>query len=209
MSDGGPGRGQGRGRGRGRVIGLTGGIGVGKSTVAAILGELGAIIVDCDDLGRQVVQPGGRAYQGVIDHFGPDIVGEDGSLDRAKLASIVFADEQQLAALNAITHPAIDSEIADAIRRAGGQTVVLDMAILVETELGAGQYDEVLVVEAPLPVRLERLRRDRAMTDEQSIARMNNQADDEQRRAVADHIIINDGTADQLAACVGEFWSDS
>lgn len=189
-----------------RVIGLTGGIGVGKSTVAALLEERGATIVDCDALGRLVVEPDGRAYQAVIDRFGADIVQADGQLDRAALASIVFGDEAELAALNAITHPAIDHEIADRIAAASTDIVVLDMAVLVETELGAGQYGEVLVVEAPIDDRLTRLRDDRGMTDEQAMARITSQADDEQRRAVADHIIVNDGSPAALAQQVDVFW---
>lgn len=189
-----------------RVIGLTGGIGVGKSTVAALLEERGATIVDCDALGRLVVEPDGRAYQAVIDRFGADIVQADGQLDRAALASIVFGDEAELAALNAITHPAIDHEIADRIAAAATAVVVLDMAVLVETELGAGQYGEVLVVEAPIDHRLARLRNDRGMTDEQAMARITSQADDEQRRAVADHLVVNDGTPSQLAEKVDVFW---
>lgn len=190
-----------------RVIGLTGGIGVGKSTVAALLAELGATIVDCDNLGRLVVEPGGLAYQGVLDHFGEEILQDDGSFDRAALGSRVFSDHAELAALNAITHPAIDIEIANRIRSAAAGPVVLDMAILVETELGAGQYQSVLVVEAPLEVRLERLRSDRGMTDEQSMARITSQADDEARRAVADHIIVNDATLAELTARVAQFWT--
>jgi dephospho-CoA kinase len=140
------------------VIGLTGGIGSGKSTVAAMLDGLGALVVDCDALGRQVIEPGGRAYARVIEHFGRSIVRGDGKIDRGALAAIVFSDETALAALNAISHPAIDAEIADRIAAASvGAVVVLDMAILVETDLGAGQYDIVVVVEAPLEVRLARL----------------------------------------------------
>lgn len=190
-----------------RVIGLTGGIGVGKSTVAALLAEKGATIVDCDGLGRLVVQPGGRAYQGVIDRFGSDIVLEDGQLDRAKLASVVFSDADALSDLNSITHPAIDEEIAAAIAGAPTSPVVLDMAVLVETDLGKGQYDSVLVVEAPLEVRLERLESTRGMSREDATARIANQADDEQRRAVADHVISNGGTEADLAEAVDHYWA--
>jgi dephospho-CoA kinase len=190
----------------GRVIGLTGGIGVGKSTVAAMLAERGATVVDCDELGRLVVEPGGRAYDGVVGRFGPGVVGSDGRIDRAALAAIVFSDPDALADLNAITHPAIDLEIADAIAEAEGEPVILDMAVLVETELGRGQYHEVLVVEAPLPVRLERLATNRNMSHADAMARIDNQADDEQRRAVADHIIVNGSTHTDLANAVADFW---
>lgn len=191
-----------------RVVGLTGGIGVGKSTVAALLADRGATIVDCDGLGRVVVQPGGRAYQGVIDRFGTDIVQDDGQLDRAKLGSVVFSDTEALADLNSITHPAIDLEIADAIAAASTAPVVLDMAVLVESDLGKGQYHEVLVVEAPLPVRLERLSSTRGMSEEDAMARISSQADDEQRRAVADYVIVNGGTEAELATEVDRFWEE-
>lgn len=191
------------------VLGLTGGIGAGKSTVAAILDELGATIVDCDGLGRLVVEPDGRAFQPLVDHFGDGVLQEDGQLDRAKLGSIVFNDPDELAQLNAITHPAIDLEIAERIATASGEPVVLDMAVLVESQLGRGQYHQVLVVEAPLDIRLARLRENRQMTDEESMARISSQADDEQRRAIADHLIGNGGSPDELRAAVEQFWSDA
>lgn len=191
-----------------RVIGLTGGIGVGKSTVAAELARLGATIVDCDHLGRVVVEPDGRAFSPLVERFGTGVLQPDGTLDRAELASVVFADAEALADLNAITHPAIDREIAEAIAAATTPVVVLDMAVLVESDLGAGQYDEVLVVEAPIEDRLARLARDRQMPEDQARARMASQADDEARRAVADHVLVNDGDLEQLVAAVERFWAD-
>jgi dephospho-CoA kinase len=188
------------------VVGLTGGIGTGKSTVAAMLAELGAIVVDCDALGRQVIEPGGRAYARVIDHFGSHIVRDDGHIDRAALAAIVFRDETELAALNAISHPAIDAEIADRIAAAPRDVVVvLDMAVLVESNLGAGQYDVVVVVEAPLAVRLARLAR-RGMSAEDARARIASQASDERRRAVADYLVDNAGDLDALRRAVSALW---
>ena len=190
-----------------RVVGLTGGIGTGKSTVAAMLGELGAFVIDCDGLGRQVIEPGGRAYAGVIERFGREIVRDDGHIDRGALAAIVFRDESQLVALNAISHPAIDAEIADRIAAAPADTiVVLDMAVLVETDLGAGQYDTVVVVEAPLDVRMERLAR-RGMTEDDVRARIGSQATDEQRRAVADFVGDNSVDIDSLRREVARLWS--
>jgi dephospho-CoA kinase len=188
------------------VVGLTGGIGSGKSTVAAMLGALGAFVVDCDALGRQVIEPHGRAYARVVDRFGPDIVRDDGQIDRGALAAIVFRDEKELAALNAISHPAIDAEIADRIADAApDQMVVLDMAVLVETDLGAGQYDTVVVVEAPLEVRLARLAQ-RGMSEDDARARIASQASDEQRREVADFVIDNAGDIDALRDEVTEVW---
>jgi len=191
---------------RAPVIGLTGGIGSGKSTVASMLGALGAFVVDCDGLGRQVIEPHGRAYAKVIDRFGRDIVRDDGQIDRGALAAIVFRDEKALAALNAISHPAIDAEIADRIADAAeDQVVVLDMAVLVETDLGAGQYDTVVVVEAPLDVRLVRLAQ-RGMAEDDARARIASQATDEQRREVADYIIDNAGGIDELRDEVNDLW---
>ena len=196
------------GGGRRRVIGLTGGIGVGKSTVAAELARLGATVVDCDDLGRVVVEPGGRAYNPLVERFGSEILQPDGRLDRAELASRVFGHPEALADLNAITHPAIDVEIAAAIAAAATEVVVLDMAVLVESDLGAGQYDGVLVVEAPLEQRLDRLANDRGMPEEQARARIASQAGDDDRRAVADHVIVNDGSIDELVVAVRRYWDD-
>ncbi|MGF1597893.1 MAG: dephospho-CoA kinase [Acidimicrobiales bacterium] len=190
------------------VVGLTGGVGVGKSTAAAILAELGAVVVDCDQLGRLVAEPGGSAHTALVERFGPSIVSGDGSLDRAALAGIVFNDAAALADLNAITHPAIDAEIADRIAAApAGATVVLDMAVLVESDLGAGRYGPVLVIEAPLDQRLERLGRYRGMTPDDARARIASQATDDERRAVADHVIINDSDVDALRADLERWWT--
>jgi dephospho-CoA kinase len=188
------------------VVGLTGGIGSGKSTVASMLGALGAVVVDCDAIGRQVIEPNGRAYARVIERFGPQIVRDDGHIDRAALAAIVFRDEASLAALNAISHPAIDAEIAERIAAAPPDAVVvLDMAVLVETQLGAGQYDKVVVVETPLDARLVRLAQ-RGMSEADARARIASQASDEQRRAVADHLIDNGGDLESLRRAVAALW---
>jgi dephospho-CoA kinase len=174
--------------------------------VAAVLAGLGAYVVDCDALGRHIIEPHGRAYQRVIQRFGPGIVRDDGHIDRPALAAIVFADEAELAALNAISHPAIDAEIAERIAAAPvDSVVVLDMAVLVETDLGAGQYDTVVVVEAPLDVRLARLAQ-RGMTEDDARARMAAQATDDQRRAVADYVIDNGGDLEWLREQVAALW---
>ncbi len=192
----------------GLVIGLTGGTGVGKSTVAGVLAELGAVIVDCDQLGRDVAEPGGRAHDAIIDRFGPGIRRPDGSLDRPALGAIVFNDADALADLNALTHPAIDAEIDAAIDAAGPDAVVvLDMAVLVESNLGAGRYQEVLVIEAPLADRLDRLANQRGMAPDDARARIASQATDEQRRAVADAVIVNDATPVELRQRVTTWWN--
>jgi dephospho-CoA kinase len=188
------------------VVGLTGGIGVGKTTVAKALARRGAVVVDCDGLGRTVVEPDGLAYAGVVARFGPGVVRADGALDRPALAAIVFDDPAALADLNGITHPAIDVEIARAIAAApAGSVVVLDMAVLVETRLGRGQYEVVVVVEAPLDVRLERLA-GRGMTADDARARIASQATDAERRAVGDLFVANGGDVAALERAVDHLW---
>jgi dephospho-CoA kinase len=174
--------------------------------VARLLERRGAVVVDCDALGRLVVEPGGRAYDGVVASFGPAVVGPGGHIDRAALASVVFADPAALARLNALTHPAIDDEIAARVAAAPpGSIVVLDMAVLVETELGAGQYEVVVVVEADLDVRIDRLAQ-RGLDEASARARIAAQANDEQRRAVADCVVRNDGDLESLDRDVARLW---
>lgn len=188
------------------VIGLTGGIGAGKSTVAALLGELGMVVIDVDGIGREVLEPGGAACAGVIDHFGSAVVAADGTIDRAALASIVFdaADgrSSRLDELEAISHPAITAEIASRIRRADpSRTVVLDMAVLVGSRLGridgSPLYRRVIVVEASLEVRVPRLVA-RGLPADAARARIAAQPDDADRRRVADLVVRNDGDLDDL-----------
>ncbi|MGD9701536.1 MAG: dephospho-CoA kinase [Acidimicrobiia bacterium] len=186
-----------------RIIGLTGGIGAGKSAVAARLAARGAVVIDVDAIGRQVLEPGGAAEAEVIEHFGPRVVDGDGRIDRARLAKVVFSDREELAALEAISHPAINAEID---RRLAGlpddALVVLDMAVLVGSRLGrdlpSGRgYDTVVVVDAPEDVRVARLVELREMSEADARARIAAQPRDVDRHAVADHIVVNDG---ELAA---------
>jgi dephospho-CoA kinase len=188
------------------VLGLTGGIGTGKTTAAGLLGRRGAEVVDCDGLGRLVVEPGGRAYDAVVERFGSSIVGAGGHLDRAALAAVVFANPDALADLNALTHPAIDDEIDLRIEASTAPVVVLDMAVLVESNLGAGRYQRVVVVEAPLPLRLRRLEA-RGLARDDALARIARQASDDQRRAVADHLLDNDGDLAHLETQVSDLWT--
>lgn len=193
------------------VVGLTGGIGSGKSTVARLLAERGAHVIDVDALGRDVLAPGGRAVGGVVAAFGPGVLGADGAIDRAALAAAVFSEPAELARLTAISHPAINAELADRLDALpAGSLVVLDMAILVESNLGradpAHSYTKVVVVEAPAPVRIERAVA-RGMRRGDVEARMASQATDDDRRAVADHVVRNDGDLDALAAAVERLWA--
>ncbi|MYB08701.1 MAG: dephospho-CoA kinase [Acidimicrobiia bacterium] len=197
------------------VVGLTGGIGAGKSTAAARFAELGAAVIDVDAIGREVLASGGRAESGVVDVFGPGILDEDGCIDRGKVAAEVFGRPDRLAALEAISHPAINAELDMQLRDMadGGevQVVVLDMAVLTESRLGqlkSGRgYTKVVVVEAPEEVRLPRLL-ERGLTEDQARARMGSQATDEERRALAHHVVVNDGTPEELAAAVDQIWAE-
>ena len=197
------------------VVGLTGGIGAGKSTAAARFAELGAAVIDVDAVGRQVLASGGRAEQGVIDAFGSGILDDSGGIDRGKVAAEVFGRPDRLAALEAISHPAINAELDSQLQAMGkgGEVgvVVLDMAVLAESRLGqleSGRgYTVVVVVEAPEEVRLPRLVL-RGLSEEQARARMASQATDAQRRALADHVIVNDASPDDLTAAVDQVWTE-
>lgn len=196
------------------VVGLTGGIGAGKSTAAARFAELGAAVIDVDAVGRDVLAPGGRAEQGVVDAFGPEITDHNGHIDRSKVAAEVFGRPDRLATLEAVSHPAINAELDVKLRGLADegevQVVVLDMAVLTESPLGqleSGRgYTQVVVVEAPEAVRVPRLI-ERGLTEEQARARMASQATDAQRRAIADHVIVNDGTPEELASAVDRVWA--
>lgn len=197
------------------IVGLTGGIGVGKSTVTQLLAERGAVTVDVDGLGRQVIAPGGGAVEEVVRRFGEEVRGSDGGIDRPALASIVFGDEENLAALNAISHPAIN-ELLDAavdevlaVAEPAGLIVVFDMAVLVESTLGQDTrhpYEVVVTVEAPLTVRLDRLE-GRGMNRDDATARIESQVTDDERRAVAQFVVGNGGDLAALEGVVDELWS--
>jgi len=193
-------------------VGLTGGIGSGKSTVSARMGELGAVVLDADKAARAVVEPGTPGLAAITAAFGADVLAADGSLDRAKLAGIVFADEAALGRLNAITHPLIHEYIRaaeEAAIRAGGDDLVLvhDVALLAEWGR-AKEFDLVIVVDVPTETQLERLTGQRGMAEEQARARIAAQATREQRLAVADIVIDNSGTRDDLNRRVDEVWAD-
>ena len=186
-------------------VGLTGGVGAGKSTVAKLLAEHGAVIIDADAIAREVVEPGTPGFAAVVDAFGDEVVGANGALDRPKLASIVFADEAQRSRLNAIVHPLVGERTAELMRAAPeGAVVVYDVPLLAESGL-AGGFDFVLVVEASVPTRLARLA-DRGMPEDDARNRIAAQASDEQRRAVADAVVRNDGSLDDLRMEVDEVW---
>ena len=189
-------------------IGLTGGIGSGKSTVAARLAELGAVVIDSDRLAREVVAVGSPGLARVVERFGPSVLAADGSLDRPRLGGLVFSDPAALADLNAIVHPLVRarSDTLSAQAAANGvAAVVHDIPLLVENKLAAG-FDTVIVVEAPLELRLRRLA-GRGLDEETARARMAAQASDEQRRAVADIVLDNSGSVAELTAQVDAAWA--
>ncbi len=186
------------------VIGLTGGMGVGKTTVAAMMADRGASVVDVDAVGRAVLQPDGGAFAGVVEAFGSSIVGEDGTIDRGALAAAVFGGGGRLDELEAVSHPAINAVLRDEVANATG-TLVLDMAVLAESRLGwVGEerlYHRVVVVEAPLELRIERLG-GRGVSEDDARARIASQASDHDRRLLADVVVTNDGDLDALRVAV-------
>ena len=188
-------------------IGLTGGIGSGKSTVSALLAERGAVIVDADRIAREVVEPGTPGLAAVVAAFGEGVVGPDGGLDRPALAAVVFVDPEARAQLDGIVHPLVRARAAEVAAAAPRDAVLVhDIPLLVETGQ-AGRYELVLVVQADLDTRVTRLVT-RGMGEGDARARIAAQATDEQRAAVADVVLDNSGTREELAAQVDRFWTE-
>lgn len=189
-------------------IGLTGGIGSGKSTVCGMFARRGAVIIDADLLYAEVVQPGGPAYAPVVERFGPRVVAPDGALDRRALAQVVFADDAARADLNAITHPIVAARIAE--RLAGeaesDHVVVLAIPLLVEGPLDRYPLAGVIVVDAPVDLAVRRVVEGRGLAEDDVRARVAAQASREQRLAAADWVIDNSGTIAQLEVQVGRAW---
>jgi dephospho-CoA kinase len=191
------------------LIGLTGGIGSGKSAVATRLAELGAIVIDADAIAREVVEPGTDGLVQVVAEFGPDVLTATGELDRAALGRLVFADPQRRQALERIIHPRVRARSAEIVSTAPDDAVVVnDIPLLVETGQ-AKNFPLVIVVLAAEDVRVARLVRDRGMTEDDARARIAAQATDEQRREVADIVIVNDGTLEDLRVAVDAAWWDT
>lgn len=187
-------------------VGLTGGVGSGKSAVARLLAEHGAAVVDADAIAREVVEPGTPGFDAVVAAFGSQVLDSHGRLDRSALAAIVFADEARRVQLNAIVHPLVGRRSAELMQAAApaGATVVYDVPLLVESNL-ADDFDLVVVVEASVPTRLARLA-GRGMTERDAQERIAAQASDAQRRAVADEIVDNDGSLLELSQRVDALW---
>ncbi|MGW2709695.1 dephospho-CoA kinase [Streptomyces sp. NPDC001356] len=190
------------------TVGLTGGIGAGKSEVSRLLVRHGAVLIDADRIAREVVEPGTPGLAAVVDAFGTDVLAADGSLDRPRLGSIVFADPDKLALLNSIVHPLVGARSRELERAAAEDAVVVhDVPLLTENGL-APLYDVVIVVDASPATQLDRLVRLRGMTEEDARARMAAQATREQRREIADIVIDNDVPLDALKRRVAEVWDD-
>jgi len=189
-------------------VGLTGGIGAGKSEVSRRLAAQGAVIIDADLIAREVVAPGTDGLAEVIAAFGPGVLGSDGELDRVALGDIVFADEEKLATLNSIVHPRVAARMREVEDAAGaGSVIVHDVPLIAENGL-ASRYDMVVVVDAPPRIQLDRLVRLRGMSREQAQARMAAQASREERLAIATIVVDNSGSLAELDRQVGELWAE-
>ena len=198
---------------RGVRVGLTGGIATGKSTVSAILRELGAVVIDADALAREVVAKGTPGLAAVVDEFGADLLTPDGDLDRAAMGALVFADESARRRLEAIVHPLVFERIVDLETHAPpGAVVVHDIPLLAEGGRAGGPdrggFDAVIVVDAPPEVQVERMLRDRGWTEDEARARIAAQASPEDRRAIATYVVHNVGTVEDLRREVERIYAE-
>jgi dephospho-CoA kinase len=190
------------------TVGLTGGIGSGKSEVARLLAAQGAVVVDADALAREALAPGSAGLAQVVELFGPDVLAADGSLDRPRLGRIVFANPELLARLNAIVHPYVGRRSQELMAAAPDDAIVVyDVPLLVENELQA-HYDVVVVVDAPADAQVARLVDGRGMSEDDARARMAAQASRETRAAVADVVLDNGGGLSALRQQVATLWRD-
>jgi dephospho-CoA kinase len=191
------------------LVGLTGGIGAGKSTVSELLAARGAVIVDADEVARAVVEPGQPALKRLVERFGAGILDADGRLDRPAVAKLAFADDESRRDLEAITHPAINEEFSRRIAEAPTDAiVVLDVPLLAESDQARKRpYQTVIVVEAPREVRLARLEA-RGVDRADAEARMGAQAADEERRKIATHVVDNSDDRAALERQIEDLWAD-
>ena len=186
-------------------VGLTGGIGAGKSTVADLFSQKGAVVIRSDELARQVIEPQTPGFQQVIDRFGKDFVNSEGYIDRAKLAQIVFQDDAALKDLENIIHPLVRSKTNQIIDQHTSETIIVnEIPLLLEKKMES-LFDFLVIVISSEKNRLERLAQ-RGLAAEQATARMAKQVSDEERKAAADFLIVNDGNFDQLEADVEKIW---
>lgn len=192
-----------------KLIGLTGGIGAGKSSVSALLAGHGAVVVDADAITRELQRPGEPVFEAIVERFGTQVVALDGTLDRPALAAIVFGDREALAALNELVHPAVGVAIAGSIAAHAGtdRVVVLDVPLLVESSKPRTDLAGLVVVDCPVEVAVERLVGSRGMDEADARARIARQATREERLARADHVIDNGGPQEALPALVVAAWA--
>ena len=189
-------------------VGLTGGIGSGKSEVSRRLASYGAVVIDADAAAREAVAPGTPGLAEVVAEFGQDVLRSDGTLDRDRLGQLVFADDSLRMKLNAIIHPRVAARMAELERAAAGAPVIVhDVPLLAENHL-AGGFDEVVVVDVAPRIQLERLARERGMPKAQAEARMRAQASREDRLAIATIVVDNSGSLAELDREVGELWAE-
>jgi len=189
-------------------VGLTGGIGAGKSEVSARLAAQGAVVIDADAIAREVVEPGTEGLAEVVEAFGPAVLLPDGTLDRPRLGEIVFADPQLRSKLNAIVHPRVGARMAELEGEAvPGAIVVHDVPLIAESGR-TDAYDLVVVVDVPPRVQIDRLVRRRGMTREQAKARMAAQASRGERLAIADIVVDNSGSLAELDRQAGDLWAE-
>ena len=189
-------------------MGMTGGVASGKSTVAAELRQLGAVVVDADALAREVVGPGTPGLKAVVDEFGPEMLGPDGGLDRGRLGALVFADPERRSALEGIVHPLVRARAAEIEASAPPDAIVVhDIPLLVETGQGSA-FDEVLVVDVPVEVQVARAVRDRGWSEEEARSRIAAQASREERLAIATYVVDNSGTVEDLRQRVAEVFAE-
>ena len=192
------------------LVGLTGNIGSGKSTVAQLLSERGATIIDADVLARRAVEAGTPAYVAIVERWGTSILSSDGlGIDRSALRRVVFSDAVQLEQLNAIVHPEVErmrSELVQHARERGDRLVVCDIPLLFERRM-TDNFDRIVLVDAPRPVRLDRLVRERGLRETEAMDMIVAQMPAELKRARADYVVDNDSSLTELDRRVSEVWS--
>jgi dephospho-CoA kinase len=192
-----------------QLVGLTGNIASGKSTVAQLFSELGATIIDADVLARRVVEPGMPALAAIVSKWGTDVLAADGTLNRAALRRVVFGDADQLESLNAIVHPEVEKlrqKLVSRARERGDRLVICDIPLLFEAHL-TESFDRIILVDAPRPLRLDRLLRDRGLPEAEAMSMIAAQMPAELKRARADIVIDNDTTIGELERKVSEAWA--
>ena len=187
------------------VVGLTGGIGAGKSSVSERLAERGALVIDADAIVRELQEPGQPVFEAMVDHFGSEILDAEGRIDRQAVADRVFKDSEALKALNQMTHPAVQAEMARRMGEVAGTDaiVIMDIPLLTSKREGMGR---VIVVDAPVEVAVERLVEQRGLSEEDARARIANQISRDERLALADFVVDNGGDLDQLDREVDRCW---